>query len=133
MSIEYDVSRNEEAVKNVIRKFSADEILKSINRELSAIFNGKSDIPGTERVAYQVVNRITKKKNQVGLIIQSWGLLDLAYYTVLFTNDHRGKAIENKSELFLLYNAVDDYKQQKKKLNLHSFNNESSDILLYIF
>lgn len=132
MPVGYDNSGNEDAVNNFIRAYSTNEILKSINEESNKIFNDKGDLPGAERVTYTVYNK-SKSPIEQPAIIQSWSLIDLAYYAIIYSNDYRGKSIEKKDELYFLSVAVDHMKQRKEHELLERLNANTPELMFYLW
>ena len=103
-------------MRSQIRKFNLSDLLFYINQESSEILSdGKEEFTGIKRVKLPMY----KEK----LPISSWWLVDLAYYSIMFTNDNRPKLI-NKLDFYdtyiCTYNYVmsDDTANKYEKENL---------------
>lgn len=117
-----------EDVKTNLRKFTLDSILKKIgNTSIDLIMNRNSDdeFYGARRVRKQYNRKGSLITKTSETIVTSWELTDLAYHAVLFTNDYRGKPIENDDEFLALVQAESVF------LN-SADNNKEAPILLYL-
>ncbi len=133
MSITYDFSGDENKIRELLRCYSVSAVLKKLNHESIHLLSNDTDIRSVERIKIKLLNLATKKYELHETFIQSWNLLDLAYYSVLYSNDYRGKKSLTKEEFYFLYTAVDNYKQKKEKDKIESFEEGSQDILYHVF
>ena len=133
MSITYNFSGEEDDFVRLIRSYSTCAVLKMINQESNMLFQRKTSIPGAENTNIELFNPKTKKRVFYEITLKSWDLIDLAYYSILHSNDYRGKKSLTHNELLVLSEAVNDYKETKEELIIDSFDNQSFDILFYLF
>jgi hypothetical protein len=115
--IEYNFSGKWDDVSGLLRKFSTDDVLKRVNRESVDLLKNRdeSGLLAAKRVSftmYQQNNRIPWHKDA---IITAWTLIDLAYFSIIVSNDYRGKKIDSDNELYLLAIAIDNYKEREEK------------------
>lgn len=133
MPVGYDNSGNEDAVRDLIRCYSTDEVLKKINEEATKISQNNGGLVGAERVTYTVYKKKSRFPIKEKAIIQSWSLIDLAYYAILYSNDYRGKKIDKVDELYFLSVAVDHYKQRKESEFLQGLSASEPDFMFYLW
>ena len=133
MPIGYDKSGTEDAVRDFIRAYSANEILKNINEESTSIFLNRGELTGAKRVTYSVYERKSRIPIKEKAIIQSWSLIDLAYYTILYTNDYRGKKIDKIDELYFLSVAVDHFRERKESELLKNLDANTPEFMFYLW
>ena len=133
MKNEFVFDGDKNRLKELMRSFSTTEVLKMVSQESRGIFNNKTEIPGAKRDKLLLLNNTTKRTEEFNIIIQSWNLLDLAYYSIVYGNDFRGKRVISRDEFLVLYEAVDTYKQAKEKKLIDSFAEQSQDIFFYVF
>lgn len=131
--IKYNFSGLEEEVARVLRSFSADSVLKAINREATKILRSDSRIRGVESVKIPFVNSATKSKQVQEVYIQTWGLIDLAYYVVLWSNDHRAQSIQSDSELYALALAVEQLKERHEETALPDTNSSHLKTMCFFY
>ena len=136
MRIEFDGT--EGSFKNIIRKFTADTSLDYINRISSTLlFNNdnKNAFPGARHVKFPYFENKNIQRIQ-NVLVNGWALHDLSYYFICFSNDYRGKDIENDEELAMLLSLLATI-QNNKDAKLHEdFKNEPDgvkDILLFVY
>lgn len=96
--------------RDLLRKFRLDELLKRINKESNLILFKKNDKIGfgLNCTKYPTTDAKTYRRYMQEVYVSAWNLIDLAYYAIMFTNDFRGKTVEN-DELYFLLNAATDY------------------------
>jgi hypothetical protein len=64
----------------------------------------------------------------------AWTLIDLAYYSIIASNDYRGKKVDVDEELYLLAIAIDNYKEHEEKCFIDEQDeNQGNDFLLYFW
>lgn len=133
--IKYNFSGNWDDVSNVLRQFSVAEALKRINRESNDLFynNSKSDIPAVKRVEFNLYHKGSPIPEKHEVMIMAWALIDLAYYMIKASNDYRGKKIEYDEELYILQEAVDNFKERNEHNFLKNQDEEKIDFFMYLW
>ena len=133
--IKYNFSGKWDAVSNVLRQFSVADALKRINKESIALFynNSNSDIRGTKRVKFNLFHKGNPFPEQHEVMIMAWALIDLAYYLIKTSNDFRGKKIEYDAELYILQEAVDNYKERNEHDFLENQDEQKIDFFMYLW
>lgn len=133
MSITYDFSGDENKLRDLLRCYSVSAVLKNINLESNHLFSDDTGFLGAERRKFKLLDVKTKKNESYETIIQSWNFIDLAYYSVLYSNDYRGKKSLTKNDFILLYTALENYKQVKEENKIKSFDNGGLDIIYHVY
>ena len=133
MPIGYDFSGDEDSVKRLIKNYSTSDVLKWINQEANDIFNNNQEIRGAKRVTYPVYRKHSRIPILEKAIIQSWSLIDLAYYSIVFSNDFRGKKIEQSNEFYVMTVAVDNYREREEKEWLDSLSGNNPEFFFYLW
>lgn len=131
--VKYNFSGLDSDVSRVLRTFSADSVLKKINRETTKIFQSDSKAKGIEYVMLPMVNTVTKRKSLQPVIIQAWGLIDLAYYEILYSNDFRNRNIEEDDELYALVVAVDNFRSRHESEMLSEWQSSQTKLMYYVY
>ena len=118
-----------EDLKSNLRKFTLDSLLKKIgNTSVDLLMNRNSEDE------FYGARRVRKQHNRKGSLITKtsettvtgWELTDLAYHAVLFTNDYRGKPIENDDEFLALVQAETVFTSSADS-------NKDESVLLYLW
>lgn len=117
-------------VCHVLRCFSTDTILKRISTAAIALQKESHGVKWVEYDLFDTVKRTSEKKKSV---ITLWGLIDLAYYTVVVSNDYRGKRTITDEEFYMLFDAVESMKQKKEKEFLDAETVGSRELLMYLW
>lgn len=118
------ISDDIEDLKSNLRKFTLDSLLKKIgNTSIDLIMNRNSndEFYGARRVRKQHNRKGSLITKTSETIVTSWELTDLAYHAVLFTNDYRGKPIENDDEFLALVKAETVFKHSADSNTDESF------------
>lgn len=131
--VKYNFSGLETDVCKVLRSFSADSVLKKINREATKIFQSDSQAKGIEYITLPMVNAATKIQSRHTFIIQAWGLIDLAYYEILYSNDYRNRNIESDDDLYLLAVAVDNLRARHESEKLSEWQASQTKLMYYLY
>lgn len=133
--IKYNFSGKWDDVSNVLRQFSVADALKRINQESNDLFynNSNSDIPAAKRVKFNLFHKGSTFPEIHEVMIMAWALIDLAYYLIKVSNDFRGKKIEYDEELYILQEAVDNYKERNEHKFLENQDDEKTDFFMYLW
>ena len=91
-NISFNLSGEWDDVRQVLRHFSAETILKRISSEAIAL---QKSIDTNNRecvkwVEYELFNSTTRVFQKQKSVITVWGMINLAFYTVVASNDYRG-------------------------------------------
>ena len=133
--IKYNFSGKWDDVSNVLRQFSVADALKRINQESNDLFynNSNSDIPAAKRVKFNLFHKGSTFPEKHEVMIMAWALIDLAYYLIKVSNDFRGKKIEYDEELYILQEAVDNYKERNEHIFLENQDEVKLDFFMYLW
>lgn len=133
--IKYNFSGKWDDVSNVFRQFSVADALKRINRESNDLFchNGNSDICGVKRDKLNLFHKGNPFPEKHEVLIMAWTLIDLAYYLIKTSNDFRGKKIENNDELYILHEAVKNYRERNEHDFLENQDEQKIDFFMYLW
>lgn len=131
----YNFSGEEKDIKNLLRLFQTDELLKRINKETVDILNhSKEDgLFAAKRIMLPLQMMNSNIVHKQDSIITIWGLIDLAYYSIKYSNDYRGKNIEDDSELYLLAKAVDGYIEKRMQGIVDNVEENPTEFMLYFW
>ena len=130
----YNYSGDWEDVCQLLRRFSNDTVLQRISLEAIALQNKSEDneTPGTRWVEYAVLNTTTRVFEKKKSIITVWGLIDLAYYTILASNDYRGEKTISDEQFYMLFDAVEGMKQKNESGFLDTIQAGSKELFMYM-
>ena len=131
----FNYSGEWEDVAQVLRRFPANEILKRIGKEailLQETRNG-GEIHGARWVKYKVLNTRTRTTSEKESIITIWGLIDLAYYTVIASHDYRGNKEIDDSQFYALVDAVESMKQKREVELLEKMPTGTHEFFMYLW
>lgn len=121
-------------VRKHLRHFPTNEVLKKINEiSYSLLLNfQENDLSATHEVIYTILNKDTGKPKKKSSIVTAWSLIDLAYYAICASNDHRGNYFHNDDEFYSLYDVVVGFLQrnEKNRINSEGF---TKDLLFYLW
>ena len=96
------------ALRSELRKYKLSDLLIQINEESTDIFKNISNkFKGTKEIEVFLQDKkgfISKNK----VLISAWWLVDLAYYSILYTNNNRNR-IENKAQFYNAYIKLYNY------------------------
>ena len=131
----YNFSGDWVDVSKALRCFSTDTVLKRISKEAISLSKNteNKEALGTRWVEYNPLNTITRVYEKKNSLITVWGLIDLAYYAVLASNDYRGKTMISDDEFYLLVDAVEGLKQKKEQEFLDTVESGSREIYMYLW
>ena len=121
-------------VRKHLRHFPTNEVLKKINEiSYSLLLNfQENDLSATHEVIYTILNKDTGKPEKKSSIVTAWSLIDLAYYAICASNDHRGNYFHNDDEFYSLYDVVVALLQRNEKNLIHS-ENFNKNLFLYLW
>ena len=131
--ITYSFSGTREEYKKLIRRFNLKSLLEAISKESAKIFLNNDKMAGVEHVNLRLINAKTGIEALNPIIVSGWTLVDLAYDAIFYTNDYRGKVIEDDNELYLLVQAKENLNNVETKKFPDDLNNRNQRILLYLW
>lgn len=134
--LSFNFSGNYEDYKNLLRKFTLDQLLLRINTETSAIFRNEEPpfTRGVKHTEFPLINSSTRAKTMQSVYVTGWNLIDLAYNAICCSNDFRGKTIESDNELYLLVSATDSVHQLRESVRMDSEDlHEQPNLFLYVW
>lgn len=114
-----------------IRKYSSKAIIKKIYDESKNLYlNTDNNLVKFER-KIRYYDEINHKVNEISAYIQPWQFVDLAYESVIHSNDYRGKSIINDNDFNVLLLMTDKYLNAKNE-DFLNHNQNSKKLCLFI-
>lgn len=134
-NLSFNFSGEWEDVRQVLRRFSADAILMRISIEAIDL---QKRIDGDDKscvrwVKYDLFNTTTRAFEKKESVISVWGLIELAYYAIMASNDYRGEKTLSDEQFFLLFDAVEGMRQKREKAFLDTVEAGSKEIYMYLW
>jgi hypothetical protein len=132
----YNFSGKWDDVSGLLRKFSTDTVLKRVNRESVDLLKNRKEhgLPAAKHVNFKMYKTKRRIPYYQDAIITAWTLIDLAYYSIITSNDYRGKKIDSEEELYLLATAIDNYREREEEHFIDEQHaNRENDFLLYFW
>ena len=102
-------------LENEIKKYKAEALLKKIFRVQSVIYS--KDGPGA-MINHTIHILIKGEVKPITATITPWDLNDLAYYTIIYSNDYRGKDVITDDNVAFLVLLVQEYNASQMKLDV---------------
>lgn len=132
--LSYNYSGEWEDVCQVLRHFSTDTVLKRISAEAIALQNdsNKTGSSVARWVEYDRFNTSTRAFEKKESALTVWGLIDLAYYAIVASNDYRGERTISDEEFYLLFDSVEGMKQKNEAGFLNTVASGSKEIIMYL-
>lgn len=107
-----------------IKKYQAEVLLRKIYEYSKVLFDRDKGIRGVLNTDYEIIRDGKRIKGYFTVL--AWELLDLAYYTIKYSNDYEGKGHITHDELIELLDIVRKYNE-----NLIKKQNNPLILLLY--
>ena len=123
---------SEEEFKKILRQAQLDEFLKKIGCESAKILNSEASEIGYGIKPVKLKIRGEKCQFEEQVFETVWSLVNLAYYAILYTNDHRG-LILNQEEFYLTLCAERDFSILVEDKKLKKMKKQDSKFYLYGF
>ena len=116
-NLSFNFSGEWEDVRQVLRRFSADALLTRISIEAIDLQKriDRNDESCARWIEYDLFNTATRTFEKKESVITVWGLIELAYYAIMASNDYRGERTLLDEQFFLLFDAVEGMRQKKRK------------------
>lgn len=117
-----DIEKSQERYENIIRKYNTKELLKFFSK--MSILSYKID--ENNRRGYTIIDLpyYIKRTGKQGMIKNvgygQWELLQICYSAIKYSNDYRGKDVDNLS----FYNLIEENRIYTEKLELAKSMNE---------
>ena len=133
--IRIEPSNNMEIARQFFRSYHTNDVLKQINQMSNKLLYGdyKSDIPAAMQVEYTVYDRKVKREIRIETLIAAWDLIDLAYYSIIFSNDYCGNPLKTEEQLYPLVDVIHDLRDHYIKDEFNTANVESLDNVLLLW
>ena len=84
-------------------------------------------------VEYELFNSTTRVFQKQKSVITVWGMINLAFYTVVASNDYRGERTISDEEFYLLFDAVEGMRQKNEKMFLDTVEARSKEMYMYLW
>ena len=134
--MKFNFSGKEDEYKYLLRKFTLDKLLKRINIESAELLSSvlSSDISGTKLASFPLIVSSTGVRKEQDVFITGWNLVDLAFSSIVCSNDYRGKTISEDSELYLLVSLTESIheKREAERMDIENFHS-NPNLFLYLW
>lgn len=110
--------------------------MKRINIESAELLSSvlSSDISGTKLASFPLIVSSTGVRKEQDVFITGWNLVDLAFSSIVCSNDYRGKTISEDSELYLLVSLTESIheKREAERMDIENFHS-NPNLFLYLW
>ena len=135
MAMANDFTGDLAQLKQLLRNYRLDKLLRVISAEGYKLMSTPQTglTPGVKEESYRAIIASTRASVTRKVFLTAWGLVDLAYYSILFSNDYRANRTPDHDELLFLFQSMDAVIEAHEKEHIGALGWTHEDTLYHIY